>query len=62
MASEVVYFRTLKSGCSSEEGQFEFLNRELNAIAVYMLVAWRVNRAWAIESPVDCVALPASRV
>jgi len=37
-----VYFRTLKSGCRIEERQFEFLARELNAIAVYMLVAWRV--------------------
>ena len=37
-----VYFKTLKSGCRIEERQFEFLRRELNAIAVYMLVAWRV--------------------
>jgi hypothetical protein len=37
-----VFFRTLKSGCRIEERQFEFLARELNAIAVYMLVAWRV--------------------
>jgi len=37
-----IYFRTLKSGCRIEERQFEFLKRELNALAVYMLVAWRV--------------------
>lgn len=37
-----VYFKTLKSGCRIEERQFEFLDRELNAIAVYMIVAWRV--------------------
>ncbi len=37
-----VYFKTLKSGCRIEERQFEFLDRELNCIAVYMLVAWRV--------------------
>jgi hypothetical protein len=37
-----VYFKTLKSGCRVEERQFEFLNRELNALAVYMLIAWRV--------------------
>lgn len=37
-----VYFKTLKSGCRVEDRQFEFLDRELNALAVYMLVAWRV--------------------
>jgi len=37
-----VYFKTLKSGCRIEERQFEFLNRELNAIATYMIVAWRI--------------------
>lgn len=37
-----IYFRTLKSGCRIEERQFEFLSREFNALAVYMLVAWRV--------------------
>ena len=37
-----VYFKTLKSGCRIEERQFEFLGRELNCVAVYMLVAWRV--------------------
>ena len=37
-----VYFKTVKSGCRVEERQFEFLDRELNALAVYMLIAWRV--------------------
>jgi hypothetical protein len=37
-----VYFKTLKNGCRVEERQFEFLARELNALAVYMLIAWRV--------------------
>jgi hypothetical protein len=37
-----VYFKTLKSGCRIEERQFEFLDRELNCVAVYMLVAWRI--------------------
>lgn len=37
-----VFFKTLKSGCRIEDRQFEFLDRELNCIAVYMLVAWRV--------------------
>ena len=36
------YFKTLKSGCRVEDRQFEFLDRELNALAVYMLIAWRV--------------------
>jgi hypothetical protein len=37
-----VFFKTLKSGCRIEERQFEYLDRELNAIAVYTIVAWRV--------------------
>jgi hypothetical protein len=37
-----VFFKTLKSGCRIEDRQFEYLDRELNAIAVYTIVAWRV--------------------
>ena len=37
-----VFFKTLKSGCRTEQRQFEHLDRELNAIAVYMIAAWRV--------------------
>jgi len=37
-----VFFKTLKSGCRVEERQFESLERELNCVAVYLLVAWRV--------------------
>jgi Transposase Tn5 dimerisation domain/Transposase DNA-binding len=37
-----IFFKTLKSGCRIEERQFEFLDRELNCIALYMLVAWRI--------------------
>lgn len=37
-----VYFKTLKSGCRIEERQFEYLEHEMNCIAVYMIVAWRV--------------------
>ena len=37
-----VYFRTLKSGCRIEERQFEFLDRELNFIAVSLIHAWRI--------------------
>lgn len=36
-----VYFRTLKSNCRVEERQFETIDRALNALAVYMIVAWR---------------------
>ena len=36
-----VYFRTLKSICRIEERQFETLDRFVNAIAIYMIVAWR---------------------
>lgn len=37
------YFKILKSGCRVEERQFERLARELNALAVYQVVAWRVQ-------------------
>jgi hypothetical protein len=37
-----IYFKTLKSGCRIEERQFEFLDREMNCIALYMIIAWRV--------------------
>lgn len=36
-----VYFRTLKSSCRVEERQFETIDRALNSLAVYMIVAWR---------------------
>ena len=36
-----VYFRTLKSTCRVEERQFETIDRALNSLAVYMIVAWR---------------------
>lgn len=37
-----VYFRTLKTGCRVEERLFEQIDRVLNCLAVYMIVAWRV--------------------
>lgn len=37
------YFKILKSGCKVETRQFETLARELNALAVYQIVAWRVQ-------------------
>ena len=36
-----VLFRVLKSGCRVEERRFEELDRCLNCLAVYLIVAWR---------------------
>ena len=37
-----IYFRTLKSGCRIEGRQFETLDRILNCLAVYSIIAWKV--------------------
>lgn len=37
-----VYFRTLKSGCRVEERYFENMDRMLNCLAVYTIVAWKI--------------------
>lgn len=37
-----VYFRTLKSGCRIEERRFEAIDRVLNALAFFSVIAWRV--------------------
>ena len=37
-----VYFRTLKSGCRIEGRQFETLDRLLNCLAVYSIIAWKI--------------------
>ena len=37
-----VYFRTLKSGCRIERRRFENLDRVLNCLAFYSVVAWRL--------------------
>lgn len=36
-----VFFRVLKSGCRVEERLFEFMDRLLTCLAVYVIVAWR---------------------
>jgi hypothetical protein len=36
-----VFFRVLKSGCRVEERLFEYMDRHLNCLAVYLIVAWR---------------------
>ncbi len=37
-----IYFRTIKSGCRIEQRQFETLDRLLNCLAVYAIVAWKI--------------------
>lgn len=37
-----VYFRTLKSGCRIEQRRFETIDRVLNCLAFYSVVAWRL--------------------
>jgi hypothetical protein len=36
-----VFFRVLKSGCRVEERLFEYMDRLLTCVAVYLIVAWR---------------------
>lgn len=37
-----IYFRTMKSGCRIENRQFETLDRLLNCVAVYSIIAWKI--------------------
>jgi len=37
-----IFFKTLKTGCRIEERQFETLERIMNCVAVYSIVAWRI--------------------
>lgn len=37
-----IYFRTIKSGCRVEERHFETLERLMNCVAVYSIIAWRI--------------------
>jgi len=37
-----IFFKTLKTGCRIEKRQFETLDRILNCLAVYSIVAWRI--------------------
>lgn len=37
-----IYFKTLKSGCRVERRQFETLERLMNSVAVYSIIAWRI--------------------
>lgn len=37
-----IFFRTLKSGCRVEKRLFEEINRSLNSLAMYSVIAWRI--------------------
>ena len=37
-----IYFRTVKSGCRIENRQFETLDRLLNCLVVYSIIAWKI--------------------
>jgi hypothetical protein len=37
-----IFFKTLKTGCRVEKRQFQRLDRMLNCLAVYSIVAWRI--------------------
>jgi hypothetical protein len=55
-----VYFRVLKSGCRIEERLFEYMDRLLNCMAIYVIVAWRtlyVCRLGRSCPDLDCEAV-----
>lgn len=52
-----IFFRTLKSGCRIEHRRFENLDRILNCLALYSVVAWRLMYTCQLgrECPeIDC--------
>jgi Transposase DNA-binding/Transposase Tn5 dimerisation domain len=55
-----VFFRVLKSGCRVEARRFEHVDRELNFVAVALIVAWRVLMACRLGRScpdIDCEAV-----
>jgi Transposase DNA-binding/Transposase Tn5 dimerisation domain len=55
-----VFFRVLKSGCRVEARRFEHVDRELNFVAVSLIVAWRVLMACRLGRScpdIDCEAV-----
>jgi len=55
-----VFFRILKSGCRVEERLFEYMDRLLTCLALYMVVAWRtffVCRLGRSCPEMDCEAV-----
>lgn len=55
-----IYFRILKSGCKIEELQLEKLERLEPALALYMIIAWRVLYLTMLGR--DCPELPCNVV
>src|SRR5205085_12386976 len=47
-----VYFRVLKGGCRVEEMQLQTAERAKAALALYMIVAWRV--LWTLRLGREC--------
>ncbi len=37
-----IFFRTLKSGCRIESRRFEEIERSMNSVALYSVIAWRI--------------------
>lgn len=55
-----IFFRVLKSGCRVEERLFEYMDRLLTCLAVYVIVAWRtlyVCRLGRSCPEIDCDAV-----
>jgi hypothetical protein len=55
-----IFFRVLKSGCRIEERLFEYMDRLLTCLAVYVMVAWRtlyVCRLGRSCPEIDCEAV-----
>jgi hypothetical protein len=55
-----IFFRVLKSGCRVEERLFEYMDRLLTCLAVYVIVAWRtlyVCRLGRSCPEMDCEAV-----
>jgi hypothetical protein len=55
-----VFFRVLKSGCRIEERLFEYMDRLLACMAIYLIVAWRtlyVCRLGRSCPDIDCEAV-----
>jgi hypothetical protein len=55
-----IFFRVLKSGCRVEERLFEYMDRLLTCLAVYVIVAWRtlyVCRLGRSCPEMDCEAI-----
>jgi IS4 transposase len=38
-----LFFRVLKQGCQSERLRLETAQRLLNALAIYLIIAWHIN-------------------